>query len=104
MGHQYTIHSNTPSPGVETLATADVETGLKLWEHQGGQPLGEDVSELESCRDVEYMNVSDGNALADEVEINLNMFGALMLDRVGGEEDGVDVVSVDQSGSWQGPV
>jgi hypothetical protein len=48
---------------------------------------------------VEYINVSDGNALADEVEINLNMFGALMLDRVGGEEDGVDVVSVDQSGS-----
>jgi hypothetical protein len=33
-------------PSVEILAIADVETGSKLREHQGGQPFGEDVSEL----------------------------------------------------------
>jgi hypothetical protein len=30
----------------------------------------------------------------DEVEINLNMFGALMLDEVGGDVDHADVVVV----------
>jgi hypothetical protein len=47
---------------------------------------------------MEDTNVPDDNILADEVEINLNMFGALMLDEVGGEVDSVDVVAVDQSG------
>jgi hypothetical protein len=53
---------------------------------------------------VEDTNVPDGNVLADEVEINLNMLGALVLDGVGGEVDGVDVVAVDQSGPRQGVV
>jgi hypothetical protein len=33
---------------------------------------------------VEDTNVPDGNALADKVEINLNMLGALVLNGVGG--------------------
>jgi hypothetical protein len=44
---------------------------------------------------VEDVNIFDGNALTDEVEINLNMLGALMLDGVGGEVDRADVVIVD---------
>jgi hypothetical protein len=40
----------------------------------------------------------------DEVETNLNMLGALVLDGVGGEVDGVDVLTVDQSGLRQGPL
>jgi hypothetical protein len=31
---------------VATLATVDVETGLKLREQRGGKTLGEDISEL----------------------------------------------------------
>jgi hypothetical protein len=42
--------------------------------------------------------VEDGNALADKVKINLNMLGALVLNGVGGEVDGANVVVVDQSG------
>jgi hypothetical protein len=38
------------------------------------------------------------------VEINLNMLGVLMLDKVGEEVDGVDVVAIDKSGSRQGVV
>jgi hypothetical protein len=53
---------------------------------------------LRSRWDVEDTNVPDGNALMDKVKINLNMLGALMLNRVGGEVDGTDVVAVDQSG------
>jgi hypothetical protein len=34
---------------------------------------------------VEDTNVPDGNVLADKVEINLNMLGALVLNEVGGE-------------------
>jgi hypothetical protein len=59
------------------------------------QPLGEDVGELRSRRDVEDTNVSDGNTLMDKVKINLNMLGALVLNWVGGEVDGADVVTVD---------
>jgi hypothetical protein len=44
---------------------------------------------------VEDMNIPDGNALADKVKINLNMLGALVLNRVGGEVYGADVVAVD---------
>jgi hypothetical protein len=58
-----------------------------------GIPFGEDVGELGGRRD---MNISDGDTLANEVEINLNMLRALMLDGVGGEVDCADVVAVDQ--------
>jgi hypothetical protein len=47
---------------------------------------------------VEDTNVSNSNTLADKVKINLNMLGALVLNGVGGEVDGTDVVAVDQSG------
>jgi hypothetical protein len=46
---------------------------------------------------VENTNVTDSNALTDKVEINLNMLGALVLNRIGGEVDGTDVITVDQS-------
>jgi hypothetical protein len=60
--------------------------------------LGEDVDELRSHRDVEHTNVLNGNVLADKVKINLNMIGALVLNGVGGEVDGADIILVDQSG------
>jgi hypothetical protein len=53
---------------------------------------------------VEDTNVPDGNALADKVKINLNMLCALVLNEVGREVDGVDVVTVDQGGPRQGVV
>jgi hypothetical protein len=62
------------------------------------------VVEQRSCRDVEDTNVLDGNALADKVKINLNMFDALVLNGVSGEVNGTDVVVIDQSGSRQGIV
>jgi hypothetical protein len=51
---------------------------------------------------VEDTNLLDGNSLADKVEIDLNMLGALVLNGVGGEVDGADVAAVDQSGPQQG--
>jgi hypothetical protein len=71
---------------------------MKLQEHWGTEPLGEDGG----SQDSEDANISDDNALADEVEINLNILGALMLDGVGGEVDRADIVTVDQGGPRQG--
>jgi hypothetical protein len=51
--------------------------------------------------DIENANISDGDMVADEVEINLNMLGALMLDGVGGEVDRADVLILDQGDSRQ---
>jgi hypothetical protein len=47
---------------------------------------------------VEDTNVPDGNTLTDKVKVNINMLGALVLNGVGGEVNGADVVAVDQSG------
>jgi hypothetical protein len=53
---------------------------------------------------VEETNVPDGNMLIEEVGIDLNMLGALVVDRVVGEVDSADVVTVDHGGLQQGPV
>jgi hypothetical protein len=68
------------------------------------EPLGKDVDELGGRRDMEDANISNGNTVTDEVEINLNMLDALMLDGVGGEVDRADIVAVDQSGPRYGVV
>ena len=41
-------------------------------------------------------DITNSNTLPHEVKINLNVFGVLMLDRVGGHVDGADVVAIDQ--------
>ena len=40
--------------------------------------------------------ITNGNPLPDEVEINLNMLGSLMLNRIGGHVDDDDVVTIHQ--------
>jgi hypothetical protein len=46
---------------------------------------------------VQDTNIIDGNAFPDEVEVDLDMLCALMLNGVGGEVDGADVIAVDDS-------
>jgi hypothetical protein len=43
--------------------------------------------------------ITNGNTLVDEVEVNLNMLRALMLNRVGGHVDSADVVTIYQCGT-----
>jgi hypothetical protein len=45
---------------------------------------------------MEDADLTDGNILSDKMKINLHMFGALMLNGVGGEVHGADVVAVDK--------
>jgi len=42
---------------------------------------------------------TNGNTLPHEVEIDLNVLGALMLDGVGAHVNGADVVTIDQRGA-----
>jgi hypothetical protein len=46
---------------------------------------------------MEDVDLTDVNLLSDEMKINLHMLRALMLNRVGGEVHGVDVVTIDES-------
>jgi hypothetical protein len=46
---------------------------------------------------MEYVDLTDDDSLSDKIKINLHMFGALMLNGVGGEVHGADVVTVDKS-------
>ena len=44
---------------------------------------------------MEHTDLTHGNTIANEVEIDLDVFGTLMLDGVGGHVDGADVVAED---------
>jgi hypothetical protein len=41
---------------------------------------------------------SKGDSFTDEVQVNLNMFGALVLNGVAGEVDCANIVAVDEAG------
>jgi hypothetical protein len=50
---------------------------------------------------VQDTNITDGHAFPHKVEINLNMLHALVLNRVGGEVDDADVITVDKGALHQ---
>ena len=43
--------------------------------------------------------ITNGDSLPDEVKINLNVLGSLMLYRVGGHVDSTNVVAIHQCGA-----
>ena len=45
---------------------------------------------------MEYPNIADGDPVAHEVQVDLHMLCPLMLNGVGGEIHGADVVAVDE--------
>ena len=51
---------------------------------------------------MEYANIADGDPVAHEVQVDLHMLRPLMLNGVGGEIHGADVVAVDEHalGEW----
>jgi hypothetical protein len=46
---------------------------------------------------MEYAGLTDGESLSNTMKINLHMFGALMLNMIGGEVHSVDVIVVNES-------
>jgi hypothetical protein len=52
---------------------------------------------------MEDADLTDDNLLSNKIKINLHMLGALMLNGVGGEVYGVDIVAVDEGAPrWWG--
>ena len=51
---------------------------------------------------MEYSNIADCDPVAHEVQVNLHVLRPLMLNGVGGEIHGADVVAVDERtlGEW----
>uniref|UniRef100_A0A0A8YGQ0 Uncharacterized protein n=1 Tax=Arundo donax TaxID=35708 RepID=A0A0A8YGQ0_ARUDO len=49
-------------------------------------------------------NMTNGYLLLDKVNINFNVLGVPMLDRVGGHVDGANIVTIDNSCRLQGKV
>jgi hypothetical protein len=45
---------------------------------------------------MEYMNSTGGNLVSDEMQIDLNMLGVLMLNWIGEKIDNTDIVTVDE--------
>jgi hypothetical protein len=74
----------------------NVETRPKIQKHRSGKTLCEDVHELGGRRDVQDTDITDCNAFPNEVEVDLDMLHTLVLNRVGGEVDGADIVVVDE--------
>jgi len=88
-----THRANTPLQ--PQLATCYVEAGAKLRESRGGETLGEDVSKLGGGRDMEDPNIADSDPVANEVQVDLHMLRPLILNGVGGDIHGADVIAVD---------
>lgn len=78
---------------------ADAETGPEVEEHTGRQALGEYIGELRARGHVKDADFTKGDALPDEVQIDLDMFSVLMLHRVDQHVHGADVVAVDHHGA-----
>jgi hypothetical protein len=45
---------------------------------------------------MENPNIADSHPIANEMQVNLHMFSPLMLNQIGGELHGADVVTVDK--------
>ena len=53
---------------------------------------------------MENTDITKSNTFADKVEVNLNVLGTLVLDRIRGHVDCADVVAIYESGLGQGGV
>ena len=51
---------------------------------------------------MEYPNIADGDPVAHEVQVDLHVLRPLMLNGVGGEVHGADIIAVDERalGEW----
>jgi hypothetical protein len=47
------------------------------------------------------MDITDGHTFPHKVEVDLDMLHALVLNGIGGEVDGTDVVTVDEGALYQ---
>jgi hypothetical protein len=64
--------------------------------------LREDIDKLQSGRDLEDADITDGNTLMDEVEVDLHVLHVMVLHGIGDKVDRADIVAVDECGTREG--
>jgi hypothetical protein len=74
----------------------NVETEPKFRGQRSRQTIREDVHKLGCCRHLQDVDITDDHMFLHKVEVDLDMFHALVLDGVGGEVDGAHVVAIDK--------
>ena len=72
----------------------DVQTGSKVKEQCGRKSFGEDISILRRRRDTKNSNLTHSDFISHKVNIYLYMFCVLMLNRIGGQINGTDVITI----------
>ena len=73
----------------------DAEDGPKVYEQLHRKTFDHDIRELVGRRNVEDANLPQGHLLANEVDVDLDMLGATVVDRISSHIDGANVVAVD---------
>lgn len=73
----------------------DAKTGFELVEELYRQAFRHDVRELMRRWDMKHAYLSKGNLLTDEVNIDLDVFGAAVVNGIGCHVDSTHVVAVD---------
>jgi hypothetical protein len=87
------------TPRSRDVACRHAKTGTKLLENVRRQPFCHNISELLSSWYLQNPYVAEGHTLVDEVDVQLNVLGAMMMNGVGRYVDGGDIVAVDQCGA-----
>jgi len=94
------INTLTP-PRSRNVVRTNVQTGAKIHKDRRRKTLGEDIGELRRGGNVKYTDSPKSDPFPDEVKVDFHVLGTLMLNGVGGEVDGADVVAVDEAGRIQ---
>lgn len=87
-----TVAFNTPP---RRFGVDGAETASEVQEQSRGQPVREHVGELSRAGDVQHPDLAESNLVANEIYIQLNMFGALVMHRVPAHVNGRDVLAED---------
>ena len=95
---QYTCTNHIFNTPRSRSVAGDAKTGPELLENGRRQSFRHDVGELLRRRDVEDLDAPKSHLLTNEVYIELNMLRSTMVDRVGREVHGGDIVAVDERG------
>jgi hypothetical protein len=69
---------------------------LRLAQNSENKEVGIPFMKMSVNWDVVGTDITDGHTFPDKVEVDLDMLRALVLNGVGGEVDGIDVVAVDE--------
>jgi hypothetical protein len=75
---------------------ADVETVSEVLKKYKGKSLGKNIRNLMFRGYVEHSNLTPSNFFMNEINIHLNVFRSLMLNRITQEIDSTGVITIDQ--------